>query len=94
MPFCEVCENRYFLQDILPGSPTNLCRLCIDLEISELRFHPYILLNKVIDSGSILSLSRVELLELSISGVFLNYPALRQQVLLNNLANILEMLFV
>lgn len=90
---CEVCECQYKLQDILPGSPTKLCRLCIDLGSCELRFHPYILLNKVIASGNIFSLSEIELSELNISAVFRENPVLRQHVLLNDLAFLLEAIF-
>ncbi len=93
MPICDVCECYFRTQDILSGSPSGLCRLCIDLKSAELRFHPHILLNKVIESGSVFTLSRVELSELNICGVLRKHPALRQHALLNDLAVLLEFYF-
>ncbi len=93
MARCEICENTFQIRKIKPGSPSNLCRLCIKLKYAELRFHPYILIKKVIKRRSIFSLSTVELLELNLSGVFEIYPALRYHPLLNRLEERLVQVF-
>lgn len=93
MDRCEICQNRFKKASIKRGSPTKMCRLCIRLRFAELRFHPYILIKKVIKRRDIFSLSTVELLELNLSGVFKKYPALRYHPILNRLANHLVYLF-
>lgn len=64
MPQCQVCECWYRKSSILPESPDRLCTTCIQLRSSEYRFHPYILLEKVRERGSIDILSKIERFEL------------------------------
>lgn len=93
MARCEVCHNSFNRKLVKRGSPKNLCKLCIRLKYAELRFHPYILIKKVIKSRSINSLSTVELMELNIAGVFKKFPALRYHPLLDRLAEYLVQCF-
>lgn len=88
---CDICDCLYHTPTPLASEKT--CKLCKKYPFAQDRFSPRVLLNKVIESGDINSLSRFELNELHISRIFETNPQLREIGILNAVAFLLAIIF-
>lgn len=78
---CDICDCYY--RTTIQKASEKICRLCRKYKTAETRFHPIVLLGKVLINRDIFSLSSFELSELFISQVFVKHPSLLQHPLLN-----------
>lgn len=88
---CDFCDCFYHTTTVSASFKT--CSLCEEYPSAEDRFAPIVLLDKVLSSGFINTLSRFELYELHISRVFQTNPALREIEIFDTLAYFLSILF-
>lgn len=91
---CEICDNFYC--NVCSNNEKNFpltCKECFEKKPSELRFHFYVLINKVIETSDPFCLSHFEDFELYTSKVFLACPELLYHPVLNELYTYLRQRF-